>query len=212
MRQFIILIFLLAACAMTGLDRSDALTTGQEKAKSKLIIPKDAWEPSFFEEINKRAKVAKLTKLTSTLLPGDDLEARIWGGFGVTMLEGFVIKRSSGQWSAMHLDAVYPPGLPRSRYQKSLPPPKSGWEVCWKRLVDEGLLTLPDASGLKDEFRMTDGYGYVVETNMNGTYRAYHYMNPEWQKWPEARQMMKLSNIIYEEFGLPEFKIREKSP
>ena len=59
---------------------------------------------------------------------------------------------------------------------------------------------------------MTDGYGYVVEININGTYRTYHYMSPASQNWPEAKQMMKISNIIYEEFGLAEFKIRETPP
>jgi hypothetical protein len=205
MRPVIILIFLLAACAIPVLPRSDAATVRQEKAKLRLIIPKDDWEPNYFKEINKRAKSARLPKLRSTVLPKDDLEARVWFGFGTFSLGGFRVKRSAGQWSAAHLDGIHPE-------QIKLPPPKSGWEACWKRLVDQGLLTLPDSSELKDENRITDGYGYVVEINMNGTYRTYHYMSPAWQKWPESRQMMKLSNIIYEEFGLPEFRIRETSP
>jgi hypothetical protein len=38
---------------------------------------------------------------------------------------------------------------------------------------------------------LTDGTSYIVEINMNGSYRTYVYMNPEYQEWPDARHMLK---------------------
>jgi len=63
-----------------------------------------AWQPIFFEEINNRAKFAKLASLRKVSLPEDDLELRIWIGFGAIPLEGFVIKRRSSRWAQCILD------------------------------------------------------------------------------------------------------------
>ncbi|MFL6228258.1 MAG: hypothetical protein ACJ741_05730 [Pyrinomonadaceae bacterium] len=174
----------------------------------KLIIPKDTWEPIFFEEINKRAKVAKLHDLRSTALPGDDLEIRVWKGFGLSPLEGLVLKRTSGRWSALHLAGIRR-GMTPSEYQQQLSLPKSGWDSFWKRMTEEGILILPDSSELKGEKRIEDGVSYVVEINTDHTYRTYYYGNPDWQTWKEAKQMMKISNIIAAEFGLRGFIIEE---
>jgi hypothetical protein len=169
--------------------------------------PNSDWERIYFEEINERARVARLPNLRTLVLPGGDLEVRVWNGFGVSALEGFVMKRSSGKWSAMQLDGIYS-GLPRNKYQVKLQIPKSGWKECWKRLVDTGLLTLPDASQLGDEPHVTDGTSYVVEYKVDGNYRTYRYSNPEYHDRDEAKQMLEISNIIYEEFGIIEFKTK----
>ncbi len=209
MKTILALSLLLVSCSATLQKSAATIPVPQEKTELRLIIPKDTWEPIFFEEINKRAKIAKLRNLRSTILPGDDLEVRVWVGFGLSALEGFIIRRDAGQWSAKHLEGIYP-GLPRSEYQKKLQVPKSGWEAFWKRVVDEGLLTLPDSSDLKNGKLIEDGASYVVETNMNRTYRTYQYGNPDWQEWKEAKQIIKISNIIAEEFGQQEFRTKAR--
>jgi len=180
----------------------------QERGKLKLIIPEDDWEPLFYEEIKERAEIAKLRNLRAIVLPNDDLEVRVWMGFGLSALESFVVRRDTGQWSAMHLDGVHP-DRPQKNPQKDLRAPKSGWEIFWKRVVEAGILILPDSSELKGEKLVMDGFGYVVEINMNRTYRTYIYLNPDWQEWPEAKQMIRISNLIAEEFGLQEFQVKE---
>jgi hypothetical protein len=52
-----------------------------------------------------------------------------------------------------------------------------------------------------------DGIGYAVETNQNGKYRIYFYSNPNLQKTEEAKRMMKIGEIIADEFGLHNFKV-----
>jgi hypothetical protein len=184
------------------------MPAAKERKELQLIIPKDGWESIFFESINERTKIANLPSLRSDALPENDLEVRVWHGFGITALEGFVLKRAAGQWSAIHLEGTRP-RLPESEYQKKLQPPKSGWETCWRRLVDAGILTLPDASERQCSAGIDDGMSYVVEFNSGGTYRTYLYDNPSYAKCNEAKQMIKIGNIISEEFEVPEMSTNE---
>jgi len=53
-----------------------------------------------------------------------------------------------------------------------------------------------------------DGKGYVVETNHDYVYRTYQYSNPDKEKLKEAKQMIKIGEIIADEFGLESFSIK----
>ncbi|MGH9961007.1 MAG: hypothetical protein ACREBC_28455, partial [Pyrinomonadaceae bacterium] len=64
------------------------------------------------------------------------------------------------------------------------------------------VLTLPDSSQLKDEVIAVDGESFVVEINMNASYRTYSYSNPHFQKWPEAKLMIRIAQTILEEFNI----------
>lgn len=201
MKFLIILVLLFVSCSHPFNGNNSATTGTQEGKNLELNTPNRDWEPIFFEEINERVKIAKLNHLRSAVLPNDDLELRVWIGFGLIPLEGFVIKRSSGKWSAVHIRSIGP-HLPRRDYQHALPSPKSGWETLWKRLNDEEVETLPDSSQLKDGVLALDGESFVVEINMNGSYRTYMYANPHLQKWPEAKRMIRVAKIILEEFQI----------
>jgi hypothetical protein len=65
-------------------------------------------------------------------------------GFGLTALRGFVLKRSSGQWTATFVRGILP-RLAKKEYQIALQTPKSGWDGLWQSLTSKGLLTLPGA-------------------------------------------------------------------
>lgn len=183
-------------------------SAAQEESKF-VASPQDAWKKIAFAEIDKRARLANLSDLRSTVLPQNDLEARVWVGFGLSAVEGFIIRRDEGRWSAVHLESILKKH-PRNNSQEIFQTPKSGWENFWKRIVDEDILTLPDSSGLKNERLIDDGASFVVETNANGIYRTYHYDNPDWQEWKEAKQLIKISNIIAGEFDLEGFKLEQK--
>jgi len=94
--------------------------------------------------------------------------------------------------------------------------PKSDWNRAWLRLIDAGILILPDGGELpKCIPGVTDGISYAVETNMNRTYRAYAYFNPWYDRPPvyrrcnEARQMILIGKILGEEFGLKRFDLSD---
>lgn len=164
-------------------------------------IPKATWEPIFFRAIDERAKQSRLKTLRSGVLPGDGFEVRVWHGFGLTLLEGFVLKRAGAQWSAIHLRGITR-NMQSHDFQKTLRPPNSGWDKSWQRLQDAGILSLPDAFGIECSPMDVDGMSYVVEYNRDGIYRTYMYDNPENAKCDEAKRMIKIGNIIAEEFNL----------
>jgi hypothetical protein len=174
-----------------------------------VIPPKTSWEPIFFESIDERAKKAKLPTLRAPL-PEGDIELRVWGGFGLTTLEGFRLRRNGARWSATHLDTDYRNGR-FVEYEQLLAQPKSGWEGAWNRLVSLGVLELPDAESAGCSTRINDGFSYVVETNVNRVYRTYMYDNPHHSKCEEARRMLSIAAAIADEFGVEEFRGSEDS-
>ena len=92
-----------------------------------------------------------------------------------------------------------------NRGKINLSNPKSGWNATWQKLVDAGILVLPDSSKLKYEDGVMDGKSYVIETNSDYLYRTYQYGNPNYVKLKEAKQMVEIGQIIADEFGLESF-------
>jgi hypothetical protein len=199
MRVLIILTLLLASCPSPPGKQVDQTHMSTTKKQLSREIPNAPWEPIFFNSINERAALAELNDLRSTILDHDDIEVRVWYGFGVSALSGYAIKRRGGEWSALRIPPVKLSD-PKSAKAFAITS-KSGGQQLWERLTKEGLLTLPDSSTLPDNSSSLDGVSYVVEINMNLTYRTYMYGNPEKQKSPEARQMAEIIHTIYEELG-----------
>jgi hypothetical protein len=156
------------------------------------------------QETDRVAAIAGLSKLSSSNLGKGDVEARVWFGFGLFPLEGLVISRSDGRWSAIHLkaDRHYEP---KKVSRNELQPPKSGWEVCWQQLLKAGVLNLPDGTDPPDP----DAQGYVVQIRNGASYRSYHYVSPEYSDLPAAKHMLEIGDIISNEFGLQRFKARK---
>src|SRR5262245_3344785 len=166
---FLIIVTLMTSCSFLALSHGDKVTPAAPQKELQLKIPKDTWEPIFFKAINERAKLGNLKTLRAAALPDHDFEVRVWHGFGLTALAGFVLRRVGSEWSAIHLDGITPAASPQ-RSQKRLQPPKSGWDTLWKRLQDAGILSLPDAVAIGCSAMVTDGMSYVVEYNLDGIY------------------------------------------
>jgi len=166
----------------------------------RLLIPKETWEPIYFNAVDERAGIAKLPSLRELRLPNDDLETRVWIGFGLTALRGFDLKRSAGQWTGIYLQGIRPK-LSRSEYERTLESPKSGWQKFWQKLVDKGILTLPDARAIGCEGGALDGVSYVVETSMDNAYRTYMYDNPQFATCKEAKRIIEIVETLDDEFG-----------
>jgi hypothetical protein len=204
MKQLLLVSLLFTGCVYL-VQSPKSETTKARPSEFTWTVPKKTWEPIFFEEIDERTKIARLPTLR-VALPKDDLELRIWNGFGLTALEGFVLKRSAGKWSAIHLDGIYDK-LPARRYQKQLSAPKSGWNESWRKLMELGILTLPDAAEAGCSTSVLDGMSYVVEINHELTYRTYMYDNPSYAKCEQARTMIRIGNFIADEFNVPELRM-----
>jgi hypothetical protein len=169
--------------------------------KMRVIVPTASWEPIFFHSINSVARLSDQADLRSTQLPAGDIETRIWWGFGLSPLEGVTLHRSGGQWTAIHVkaDNYYEP-IKAERRQLSNP--KSGWKTTWTLLVNERLLSLPDASEINCNEGGLDAPAMVVEINSDNTYRTYMYHMSSEPKCNGDKNIMAMIDIIYEEFNL----------
>jgi hypothetical protein len=144
--------------------------------------------------------------LRTVLLAGDDIEVRVWVGFGIFGEDSLILRRAAGQWSGIHLHGM-DWRAPPVQSKTALATPRSGWEAAWGRLEVVGILTLPDAEAVQCNSGGFDGTHYIVEISANAAYRTYKYSDPDPPKCREARQMMEIVGIIAEEFNLPKFTV-----
>ncbi len=165
---------------------------------TQLEIPNASWEKSFFKEIDNVTNLSDLQELRKTNLSKNDLEIRIWRGFGLSNLEGIVIIRTKGNWSAIHIKGDSYIEIKNTTVTK-LRVPKSGWDSFWNKINETGILTLPDASQINCDASGFDGTSYVVEANHLKKYRTYRYYMSS-LKCDEAKQLEKIGEIIAEEF------------
>ena len=233
MKRFIILTLLLTACSASAVQENSNFVAvepipppnveAEKLGNSETHLPAIpdipfptpeksnlTWEDIYFEAIIEREKISRLKSLRSKALPKDDLEVRIWSGFGITLLEGFVLKRTAGEWSAVDLGwelSGNRKGKRTVKLDKKLDVPKSGWDAAWQRLVDAGILTLPDAGKINCSANMNDGFSYVVEYKLKNAYRTYMYDNPDDAECDEAKRMVEINKIIADEFYKGEAKV-----
>lgn len=173
----------------------------QEVHHLRLIIPHARWEPFFFRSLDEHLSNIGLPSLRTVKLSDNDIEVRIWYDVLPQSINGIVLRRSSDRWSAVHIHGMYQ--HPHFQVeQEPLAAPMSGWQMAWGRLISLGLLTLPDESELQCRPDVLDGVGIVVEINMNRTYTTYRYSNPQLAECTEAKRMLKISEMVMDEFGL----------
>lgn len=189
----------------TELER-DRPQQSQDPRTLPQLPPEARWEPIFFKIINERTAESRIPELRTVLIDGNDFEVRVWVGFGINGEDGLILRHSSNQWSAVHLHGMSerPPVV---RSVRNLDAPQSGWEIAWQRLTEAAILTLPDALVAGCNTHRFDGVTYVVEISKNKSYRTYMYDNPHRSPCDEAKQMLRIGEIIAEEFNLKGFKI-----
>lgn len=149
--------------------------------KLKLILPNgpnNDWVKHMLDETSKQAAKAGLADLKTIVLAGSDLEMRFW----LTSIDGYrgiIFKRSNSQWSATQLEYMDYRGVLNPI--QSYPDPDIGWDGFWEKLVSQGILEFPDGGCFQDYQPMFDGVTFIIEVNLQGTYRIYHYSNPRLQ-------------------------------
>jgi hypothetical protein len=185
----------------TVMPQTDAPLSRQDGQSLRLEVPDAVWVRGFFKHLDEYTDEQDLPSLRRVVLPKGDLEVRFWYDARPTSVNGFVFRRSSGQWSAVHLQLARQPG--RSPVERTpLATPKSGWEGAWNRLISAGILALPDGSKLPCHSSVLDGGGYVVEANLDATYRTYRYDHPRSADCDEAKRIVLIEEIISEEFDI----------
>src|SRR6266545_3042095 len=98
MKLILIATLLLSACSQPEPDRVSTPANN-----TAIPTPESGIEAILQDETDRVATLAGLGKLGSSILGKDDVEVRVWFGFGLFPLEGFVMSRRAGRWSAFHL-------------------------------------------------------------------------------------------------------------
>lgn len=155
--------------------------------------------PWAFEEIDEAVSASSLTHLRGSRLDSNDIEVRVWGGFGLTKLQGTILKRINGKWSAT---TVTPEFRKPDTWKYNLIPlsePRQTWEKAWQDLLALGILTLPDAESIDCSAMMNDGYSFVFEIRKGRDYRTYSYDNPSSQfdnRCEQADRVLAIAKIL----------------
>jgi hypothetical protein len=160
-------------------------------------IPGAHWVKLYFESIDRQAQGMELKQLRTLSLQADEIEVRVWEGFGIGPLTGYVMKRSKGKWSALASRQWY------KRPLESLPVPRStDWAATWARLEREGIRDIRDDSERPPPCRMvTDGVGYVVEIAQGEAYRTYLVSNPQSERSEDGDRFLRLWPVLLRAFG-----------
>jgi len=94
-------------------------------------------KPWAFEEIDNVAAKAGKRNLRAIQLDANDIEIRVWGGFGRTGTQGFILNRTGKQWAAV----VIRPEFKKPRTWKfnvvSLAEPSQSWDKAWQALLNQ---------------------------------------------------------------------------
>jgi hypothetical protein len=161
-------------------------------------LPDSPWEKIYFDEINNLTKLSGIKELRKTYLSKDDLEVRIWRGFGLSDTEGILIRKIDKIWYAYHIKANNYINSTKTELN-SLIPPKSGWETFWDKITEKGILRLPGNLGRDCEVSSLDGMSYVVEYHYKNEYRTYRY-SMNFSTCNEAKKLEEIGEIFAEEF------------
>jgi hypothetical protein len=212
MNKFSIRFLIIILTFIIGISSAAGWFYYQESQRVEIQLPNHRWEPIFFNGVNRVSQdgtsevkgginqatnLAGLKELRKTSLKDDDIEVRVWRGFGLSPLEAVILSRTGNQWSVQHLKTDNYYDFERVEL-KQLKPPKSGWEFFWKQIIDNGILTLRDPSETNCEDSGLDGMSYVVEINQNKIYRTYQMRSGG--KCNGIQQMEKIGEIIGLEF------------
>jgi hypothetical protein len=166
-------------------------------------------KPVFHELIDEVASSVGEQKLREIDLSANDIEVRVWAGFGMTSLHGFVLRRNDKKWSASEITSDFK--MPRGLSYKEIPlsMPTAGWEEAWQRMLKHRLLTLPNAEAINCSAMHEDGYSYVVEIKKGDDYRTYLYDNPGARfenRCSEADEILAIASIITKDYSVTDFQ------
>lgn len=175
-----------------------------------------AEEKKMFEESRKRfledlLELANKQLLTKNIKPlktqelgTNDLEIRIWVGFGEPPEPvGFILEKKDEKWKAFYLSSNT-----KTNLKILSTPAKNDWNTFWQKLESKDILIIKDSMELGRDNGYTDASNIFVEIKQGSTYRNYSYvqrdlaanMNEEQkQSW---RKLIEICSIISDEFNI----------
>ncbi len=173
-------------------------------------VPENDTTDYLLQASRRIAARAGLEKLQTLILDPDDLEVRLWAGFGLFGEWGYVLRRENGLWIPLFIQEEEQPRnlgafrisieRPAARYAKS----DVNWSDVWDQLIEAEILEIN--SGVN---RLGfDGFHVVLEVHLGDTYRTFVFNFPNGRETLDDRRIMNIHNIIAEAFGLNIFQNR----
>lgn len=195
------------------------VSRSQVQSPSPLIvreIPEDAWVPIYFESIDQLTKRMGIPALRTWTPPANDIELRIWRGFGFNRdISGYIVRFAHDKWSAFAVigrnytareytasgELIEPDGKVEIKPLEA----KAGWSSTWDNLVAHGVLSLKDFYDLPpSDYSIFDGDSYMIEVLYQNRYRCYLYPNSTHFDNPECREFEYMLGIFRRDvFGIP---------
>jgi hypothetical protein len=217
--------FLLTSCVQNFPPNVEVITTTRptpvlsefERAEKAKQAEKEKNELKKF--IGEESKFYSLTNLDNENLSDKDIVMRLWrfSTFGDKHLV-FVLTKINEVWAAKLIQRKISSkyifsDMPRKnllKYAKysqvKLDVPKSGWQNLWQNLNKADILTLPNGNEVGIEV-FPDSSECVIETKVDNNYRVINYYDSElFEDIPQAQKMVKIINIVSEEFNLSDFE------
>src|SRR6185437_2399149 len=184
------------------------------------------------------AAASPLSSLVKRDLAPDDIELRVWGGYGLTTTAGVILRRTSGHWQTWRAEVVpctYSVPIPvgdtasapteslfvrraHERCGAVLDSTARGYSVysadtlkiaevrtpnpedLWQAVVKAGVLDLP--TRIPRKWVMMDGFTYVIEVRVGGTYRVSVIEAIEKPEVDADRQARAIYDVV--EQGVPQ--------
>jgi hypothetical protein len=152
------------------------------------VVPPDSGEHDFVPFAREYGQRLGLPDLRHATLAPDDLEVRLWSGFGLTGVHLLRLERQDGRWRAteFHPDRVGSDSLGRAF------PDSVAWVQRWMRAIDAGLLALPAVPQRNDPRMIADGHSFVVEYRLQDRYGTAGADNPAIYCSADDRQLLRV--------------------
>ena len=113
----------------------------------------------------------------------------------------FIFSQNKDHWTGKYLTyGMSRPIVLLGKY--NIPDPKSGWKAFIDKLLNLGIVEMPDYSTLEDYQTGTDENISFFEIADKENYRYYNYLSPRSFSNKEAKNIVKILDLIYIEFGI----------
>lgn len=149
--------------------------------------------------LDREISQAGLRSLRKSKLESEDLEVRVWIGFGYPPLRGLILKKSNEKWVAEYL----PPhreSETKTNSLRKLEAPIGGWTELWKKLETQDIFSNKDDSEVGAVEPFEDSRMVIIESLIGKNYKTYSYNAPCYSKAEEAKKVINILKILEASF------------
>jgi hypothetical protein len=198
---------LILSCNDLAMERIESPLQVKDKSRVERHIPARF-------ETNYMVKKLMEARVRTSGLPllengATTFQIRIWQDFQDLTGRSFILRSVNDRWEAelykyqyRSTDGSLPDSV--SGQKLSLPEPRSGWDKYLDKLLDLGVLTLPDYGTIPGYNVHSDEAFITIEVANRNYYRIYEYPDPYYRKdkFPQANAVVDVLKLNEEEFSI----------